>query len=118
MAAGITGFKLHSTHSASASGALKVGVPVGDVLIRGGWANPHNFFKYYARTVQVDYSAAAVFKDFFKTQDGKGVRHYAPTDPVPVAPFRGIGELQIRTTRTCSQGCRKMIRYHCSIGSV
>ena len=89
MAAGITGFKLHSTHSASASGALKVGVPVGDVLIRGGWANPHNFFKYYARTVQVDYSAAAVFKDFFKTQDGKGVRHYAPTDPVPVAPFRG-----------------------------
>ena len=89
MAAGVTGFKLHSTHSASASGALKAGVPVGDVLIRGGWANPHNFFKYYARTVQVDYSAPAVFKDFFKIQDGTGVHHYAPADPVPVAAFSG-----------------------------
>ena len=88
-ATGITGFKPHSTHSASASGALKAGVPVGDVLIRGGWANPHNFFKYYAHTVQVDYSAPAVFKDFFKTQDGKGVHHYALADPVPVAAFRG-----------------------------
>ena len=80
---------LHSTRSASASGALKAGIPVGDVLIRGGWANPHNFFKYYARTVQVDYSAPAVFKDFFKIQDGKGVLHYAPADPVPVAAFSG-----------------------------
>ena len=88
-AAGITGFKPHSIHSASASGALKAGVPVGDVLIRGGWANPHNFFKYYAHTVQVDYSAPAVFKDFFKIQDGKGVHHYAPADPVPVAASSG-----------------------------
>ena len=88
-ATGITGFKPHSTPSAAASGALKADVPVGDVLIRGGWANPHNFFKYYARTVQVDYSAPAVFKDFFKLQHGQGVCHYAPADPVPVAAFSG-----------------------------
>ena len=59
------------------------------MLIRGGWANPHNFFKYYACTVQVDYSAPAVLKDFFKIQDGTGVRHYALADPVPVAAFSG-----------------------------
>ena len=88
-AAGIDKFKLHSTHSASASGAPKVGVPVGDVLIRGGWANLKNFFKYYAQTVQVDHSVPAVFKEFFKMQDSKGVHHYAPAGPTPVAATSG-----------------------------
>ena len=62
--ANITGYKPHSCRAASASGALRAGVLIGEVLLCGGWANANCFVKHYARHIHTDYSVPKVDKSF------------------------------------------------------
>ena len=49
--AGIEGYGAHSFRSASSSDFLRKGVPVADILKKGGWTNAKTFHRFYNRCV-------------------------------------------------------------------
>ena len=45
-------FKSHSTREASTSAALRLKVPIEDILAKAGWASEKNFQKFYKKPLQ------------------------------------------------------------------
>ena len=76
--AGLGGFTIHSTRSASSTAGLLAGIPIDELISRVGWKHPSTFINYYLKPLPQ-------FKKHFKnngTTFGSSTRsHYMPALP-------------------------------------
>ena len=67
-AAGLGTFKLHSSHSASSTSALLMGMPLDQIIAKFSWVKASTFIKYYMKPIRKN-QRSAVHSDNSKTQN-------------------------------------------------